>query len=125
MKQILPRDTLNPNSLTCIKVILLYINFSKIPRKSGYVTEKHESEHYLLYIYRNHKPAETQWPSSIFQTAAVGLLTAGAAAAKGVQTGSASPINTPRYSKKSVYVTHLLCPTVPSFFREADLTLVF
>lgn len=45
MKQILPRDTLNPNSLTCIKTILLYINFSKIRRKSGYVTEKRESKH--------------------------------------------------------------------------------
>lgn len=41
---------------------------------------------------------------------------------KKAQTSSASPINIPRYSKKSVCVTHLLCR--PSFFRAADLALV-
>lgn len=60
------------------------MNFHKIPRKLGYVTEKHErvKTPYLLRIYRNHKIAEKEWPPSVFQTASVGLLTAGVAAAK-------------------------------------------
>lgn len=78
---------------------------------------------YLLYIYKNHKIAEKQWPSSVFQTAAVGLPTAGAAAAKRVQTGSASSINTPD-TARNLCMTHLLCPPDPSLFREADSALV-
>lgn len=43
---------------------------------------------------------------------------------KKAQTSSASPINIPRYSKKSVCVKHLLCPPTPSLFRADDLALV-